>query len=60
MSSLQAVEGVIKPGGNILNVEKGSSSSRSVPKGKKENKKTDTGGISVGPILKKKIKTWIS
>ena len=27
MSSLQVAEGVIKPGGNVLNVEKGSSSS---------------------------------
>ena len=26
--------------------------SRSVPKGKKENKKTDTGGPSVGPVPK--------
>ena len=29
MSSLQAAEGVIKPRGNVLNVEKGSYSSRS-------------------------------
>ena len=52
MSSLQAVEGVIKPGGNVLNIEKGSSSSRSAPKGKKEKKKTGTGGPSVGPVPK--------
>ena len=52
MSSLQAAEGVIKPGGNVLNVEKGYSSSRSTPKGKKEKKKTGTGGPSVGPVLK--------
>ena len=36
MSFLQAVEGVIKPGGNVLNVKKGFSSSRSTLKGKKE------------------------
>ena len=43
---------MIKPGGNVLNVEKGSSSSRSTPKGKKEKKKSVTGGPSVGPIQK--------
>ena len=52
MSSHQAAKGVIKPGGNVLNGEKGSSSSRSALKGKKEKKKTDTGGPSVGPIPK--------
>ena len=52
MSSLQATEGVIKPGGNILNVEKGPSFSRSAPKGKKEKKKTGTSGPSVGPVPK--------
>ena len=36
MSFLQAAEGVIKPGGNVLNVEKGSSTSRSESKGKKK------------------------
>ena len=52
LSSLQATEGVIKLGGNVLNVEKGSSSSRSTPKGKKEKKKTGTGGPSVTPVPK--------
>ena len=52
MSSLHAAEGVIKPGGNILNVEKGFSSSLSTPKGKKGKKKTSTGGPSVGPVPK--------
>ena len=52
MSSLQAAEGVIKPGGNILNVEKGSSSSRSAPKGKNEKKKIDISGPSVRPVPK--------
>ena len=52
MSSLQAAEGVIKPRSNVLNVEKGSSSSRSTPIGKKEKKKASTGGPSVGPIPK--------
>ena len=52
MSSLQATEWVIKPGGNVLKVEKGSSSSRSAPKGKKEKKKTSTGGPSVGLVPK--------
>ena len=52
MSSLQAAEGVIKPGVNALNVKKWSSSSRSAPKGKKEKKKTGTGGPSVEPVPK--------
>ena len=52
MSCLQVAKGVIKPGGNILNVKKGSSSSRSAPKGKKEKKKTYNDGLSVGPIPK--------
>ena len=52
MSFLQAAKGVIKPRGNVLNVERGSSSSRSVPKCKKEKKKTGTGGPSVGPVPK--------
>ena len=52
MNSLQAVEGVIKPRGNVLNVEKGSFSSQSTLKGKKEKKKADTGGLSVGPVPK--------
>ena len=38
MSSLQSVEGVIKPGGNILNVERASTFA-SMPKGKKGKKK---------------------
>ena len=50
MSSLQAAEGVIKLGGNVLNVEKGSYSSRFALKGKKEKKKIGTGGPSVGPV----------
>ena len=52
MSSLQVAKGVIKPGGNVLNVERGSSSSRFAPKGKKEKKKTGTGDLSVGPVAK--------
>ena len=52
MSSLQVAEGVITPRGNVLYIEKGSSSSRSAPKGKKEKKKTGTGGPSVGPVPK--------
>ena len=34
MSCLQSPEGVIKPGGNVLNVERASTST-SIPKGKK-------------------------
>ena len=52
MSSLQVGEVVIKLGGNVLNVDKGSSSSQSAPKGKKEKKKAGTGGPSVGPVPK--------
>ena len=52
MSSLQAAEGVIIPGDNVLNVEKSSSSSWSAPKGKKEKKTAGTGGPSVGLVLK--------
>ena len=52
MSSLQVAEGVIKPSGNVLNVENGSSFSHSTPKDKKEKKKADTGGLSVGPVAK--------
>ena len=52
MSSLQAAKGVIKPGGNVLNFEKGYSSSRSALKGSKEKKKADTGGPSVGLVPK--------
>ena len=43
---------MIKLGGNVLNAEKGSSPSRSTPKGKEEKKKTDTSGPSVGPVPK--------
>ena len=50
MSSLHTAEVVIKPRGNVLNVEKGYSSSHSVPKGKKEKKKVGTGSLSVGPV----------
>ena len=52
MSSLQAAKAVIKLGGNILNVEKFYSSSRSELKGKKEKKKTGTSGLSVGLVPK--------
>ena len=38
MSSLQSAEGVIKPRGNVLNVERASTSA-SMPKGKKGKKK---------------------
>ena len=38
MSSLQLAEGVIKPGGNVLNIER-TSTSATMPKGKKGNKK---------------------
>ena len=43
---------MIKPGGNVLNVKRGSSSSRSMPKAKKEKNKTGTSGPSVGPVPK--------
>ena len=39
MSSLQAAKGVIKLGGNVLNVEKGSFSSRSAPKARKKRRR---------------------
>ena len=52
MRSLQAAEGVIKSRGNVLNVERESSSSRSAPKGKKGKKKVGTGGPSVRPVPK--------
>ena len=50
MSYLQSAKGVIKPGGNVLNVDKCSFSSRSALKGKKEKKKAGTTGPSVGPV----------
>ena len=46
------MEGVIKLGGNVLNVERESSSSRSAPKGKKGKKKAGTSGPSVGLVPK--------
>ena len=40
ISSLQSAEGVIKPGGNVLNIERASTStSTSIPKGNKGKKK---------------------
>ena len=52
MSSLQSAEGVIKPGGNVLNVERASTSA-SMPKGKKgKKKKSSTMGPRVGPTLR--------
>ena len=52
MSSLQSTEGVIKPGGNILNVERAFTSA-SMPKGKKgKNKKPITKGPRVEPTPK--------
>ena len=48
MSSLQLVEGVIKPEGNVLNVERASTSA-SMPKGKKgKKKKSSAKGPRVG------------
>ena len=49
MSSHQAAKGVIKPRGNILNIEKGSSS-QYMPKDKKGQKKDGTGGPSVRSV----------
>ena len=52
MSSLQLAEGVIKPGGNVLNVEMDSTSA-SMPKGRKgKKKKPSTKGPRVGPTPK--------
>ena len=52
MSSLQSVEGVIKPRGNVLNVEKASTST-SMLKGKKgKKKKPSAKGLRVGPTPK--------
>ena len=52
MSSLQSVEGVIKPGSNVLNVERASTSA-SIPKGKKgKKKKPSAKGPRVGPTPK--------
>ena len=52
MSSLQSAEGVIKPGGNVLNVERASTSA-SMPKGKKgKKKKPNAKGPKIGPTPK--------
>ena len=52
MSSLQSAEGVIKPWGNVLNVERASTST-SMSKGKKgKKKKPSAKGPKVGPIPK--------
>ena len=52
MSSLHSAKGVIKPGGNVLNVERASTST-SIPKGKKGKKKNpSTKGPRVGPTPK--------
>ena len=52
MSSLQSAEGVIKPRGNVLNVERASTSA-SIPKGKKgKKKKRSAKGLRVGPTPK--------
>ena len=52
VSSLQSAEWVIKPGGNVLNVERASTSA-SIPKGKKgKKKKPSTKGPRVGPTPK--------
>ena len=52
MSSLQLVKGVIKSGGNVLNVERAYTSA-SIPKGKKgKKKKPSTKGLRVGPTPK--------
>ena len=51
MSSFQATNEVIKPGGNVLNIEKGSSSIF-VSKGKKVKQKASIGGPSIGSIPK--------
>ena len=48
MSSLQSAEGVIKLGGNVLNIERASTST-SMPKGKKgKKKKPSAKGPKVG------------
>ena len=52
MISLQSTEGVIKPGGNVLNIER-SSTSASMPEGKKgKKKKPRAKGPRVGPTPK--------
>ena len=52
MSSLQSVKGVIKPRGNVLNVERACTSA-SMTKGKKGKKKKHSDkGPKVGPIPK--------
>ena len=52
MSSLQSTEGVIKPGGNILNIQRASTSA-SMSKGKKGKKKKPCAkGPRNGPIPK--------
>ena len=52
MSSLQSAEGVIKPRGNVLNVER-TSTFASMPKGKKgKKKKPSAKGPKVGPTPK--------
>ena len=52
MSSLQSAEGVIKPGNNVLNVERASTSA-SMPKGKKgKKKKPSAKGPKVRPTPK--------
>ena len=52
MSPLQSVEGVIKPEGNVLNVERASAST-SMPKGKtRKKKKPSAKGPRVGPTPK--------
>ena len=52
MSSLQSADGVIIPGGNVLNVERASTST-SMPKGKKgKKKKPSAKGPKVRPTPK--------
>ena len=51
ISSLKAAKRVIKLEDNVLNIEKGSFS-RSIPKGKKGQKKASTGDPSVGSVPK--------
>ena len=52
MSSLQLAEGVIKPWGNVLNIER-TSTSTSMPKGKRgKKKKPSAKGPKVGPTPK--------
>ena len=49
MSSLQSAEGVIKPGGNVFNVERASASASMLKGRKGKKKKPSAKGPKVGP-----------